>query len=186
MVSLSLSTQLFLVRPHGCGKIGDTCEPHKPFETALFYTSIYLIALGNGAPEPALAAFGSDQFDEDDPTERRSKTSFYSYFYVALNLGSLVAETVLVYFQTMGFWVAAFWACTVCSVVGYVSFLSGSFRYRRFRPCGNPFSRFAQVIVASVRNLGRALPDKPEELYEVRGKESDDGMKRLCHTDGFR
>ncbi|GMN32000.1 hypothetical protein TIFTF001_044645 [Ficus carica] len=93
LIGLSLSTNLFLIKPYGCGKIGEVCEPHKPLERAMFYASIYLVALGNGASEPALAAFGADQFDEEDPKERRSKALFYSYFYVALNLGNLVAET---------------------------------------------------------------------------------------------
>lgn len=187
LIALSLSAHLFLVRPHGCGKIGEFCEPHKPFELAMFYISIYLIALGNGAPEPALATFGADQFDEEDPKERQSKASFYSYFYVALNLGCLVAETILVYIENMGYWVVGFWTCTISAVVAYVFLLSGTLRYRHFKPSGNPISRFSQVIVASMKKLHQNLPSNGEDLYEVHSKEGEtNGMRRILHTNGFK
>ena len=187
LIALSLTTHLFLINRHNCGKIGELCEPHKPFEITLFYVSIYLIAVGNGAPEPALATFGADQFDEEDSKERQSKASFYSYFYVALNLGSLVAETILVYIENMGLWVVGFWICTISAVVGYVFLLSGSLRYRHFKPSGNPIKRFSQVIVASMRKLNQNLPSNYEEFYEVYEKQGEtNGMRRILHTNGFK
>ncbi|XP_062098815.1 protein NRT1/ PTR FAMILY 7.3-like [Humulus lupulus] len=187
LIALSLSTHLFLLTPQGCGKIGEQCEAHKPFQIALFYTSINLIALGNGAPEAALAAFGADQFDEEDPKERHSKASFYTYFYLALNLGALAAETILVYVEDMGHWVVAFWTCTLSAIVAYAFLLSGNLRYRHFKPCGNPISRFSQVIVASLRKFNQKLPLNGEELYEVHLKESErNGMRKILHSNGFK
>ncbi|KAI5428346.1 Tubby- protein 3 [Lathyrus oleraceus] len=58
---------------------------------------------------PALPTLGADQFDEEEPDEQRSKTLIYGYFYVALNLGSLIAETVLAYIAITGHWVMGFW-----------------------------------------------------------------------------
>ncbi|OMO78569.1 Proton-dependent oligopeptide transporter family [Corchorus capsularis] len=129
LIALSLVTQLFLLEPQGCGRLGQLCEPHSSAEIAMFYIAIYLIALGNGAPEPALAAFGADQFDEEDNEERRSKNSFYSYFYVALNLGSLVAETVLAYIQNIGHWVLGFWICATCATIAFSLLLCGTLRF---------------------------------------------------------
>ncbi|KAF4365811.1 hypothetical protein F8388_014454 [Cannabis sativa] len=188
LIALSLSTHIFLLTPQGCGKIGEPCEAHKPFQIALFYTSIYLIALGNGAAEAALAAFGADQFDEEDPKERQSKASFFTYFYLALNLGALAAETILVYIEDMGQWVLAFRICTLSSIVAYGFLLSGNLRYRRFKPCGNPISRFSQVIVASFRKFNLKMPlNGDQELYEVDLKESErNGMRRILHSNGFK
>ncbi|KAL5571937.1 hypothetical protein UlMin_021534 [Ulmus minor] len=187
LIALSFSTHLFLLKPRGCGKIGQVCEPHGSMEVIVFYVSIYLVALGNGASEPALATFGADQFDEEDPKERKSKASFYSYFYVALNLGCLVAETILVYVENMGFWVVGFSTCSVSAVVALVFLLSGTLRYRHFKPSGNPISRFSQVIVASTRKLSQKLPSNGEELYEVEGKEGEtSSMRRILHTSGFK
>ncbi|XVF22733.1 hypothetical protein REPUB_Repub12eG0196200 [Reevesia pubescens] len=187
LVALSLVTQFFLLKPQGCGKLGQLCEPHSPAEIAIFYVAIYLIALGNGAPEPALAAFGADQFDEEDDEEKQSKNSFYSYFYVALNLGSLVAETVLVYIQNIGNWILGFWICATCAMVAFSLLLCGTLRYRHFKTVGNPISRFSQVIVASIRKINLQVPSDGEGLYEVQRKESkDNGTRRILHTDGFK
>ncbi|TXG62679.1 hypothetical protein EZV62_009673 [Acer yangbiense] len=148
LVALSISTHLFMLKPQGCGKIGQLCDPHSSSETALFYISIYLIAIGNGTPEPALATFGADQFDEEDPQEKQSKSSFFSYFYVALNLGCL---------------------------------------YRRFRPSGNPLSRFSQVIVASMRKINLQVPSNGEELYVVHERENETiCSRRILHTNDFK
>ncbi|KAK4741308.1 hypothetical protein SAY87_024896 [Trapa incisa] len=188
LVSTALSTHLFLLKPRGCGKIGDLCEPHSPLETDLFYVSIYLVAIGNGAPEPALAVLGADQFDEDDPDDKQSKSSFYGYFYVALNMGCLVSETVLVYVENLGHWVPVFWACAGFSIVAYVLLLGRTARYRHYKPAGNPFSRFSQVIVASVRKMKLEVPEDGGLLYEplVGGREEGNTPRKIHHTDGFK
>lgn len=188
LLACSLVTQLALLRPQGCGTIDQQCDPHSPTDVAIFYLSIYLIALGNGAPEAALATFGSDQFDEDDPEEKQSKTSFFSYFYVALNLGSLLAETVLVYIENMGFWVVGFWISTFCGVAAFVSLLCGTFRYRHFKPSGNPAAKFAQVFVASFRKLELQVPSNGQGLYEASkdANTSNGNRRRILHTDGFK
>ncbi|KAK9202471.1 hypothetical protein WN944_017682 [Citrus x changshan-huyou] len=187
LLGLSFATQSFLLRPHGCGKIGQLCDPHSPAETAIFYISIYLIALGIGAPEPALATFGADQFDEEDPKEKKSKTSFYSYFYIALNLGCLFSETVLVYAENMGYWVLGFWICAGCDILAFSSLLSGTLRYRHFKPSGNPLSRFSQVIVASLRKINLEMPTNGGGLFEVHVREYEaNGTRRILHTNDFK
>ncbi|CAN1345971.1 Protein NRT1/ PTR FAMILY 7.3 [Linum perenne] len=160
VVALSLSTHFLLLKPQGCGTLSSPCDTPKPFEVTIFYISIYLIALGSGASEPALAALGADQFDEEDPDEKQSKGSFYSYFYVAVVLGSLVAETLLAYLYSLGHWILGFWICTAVSIVAYLLLLWGTLRYRHFKPpSGNPVSRFSQVIVASFRKMSLKVPD---------------------------
>ena len=187
LVACSLITQHFLLHPHGCGTIEQQCDPHSGFETTIFFVSIYLVALGNGAAEPALATFGADQFDEEDPEESKSKTSFFSYFYVALNMGSLIGETILVYIENMGYWVVGFWISTGCAVAAVILLFSGTLRYRHFRPSGNPISRFCQVIVAAFRKMNVEVPQDGEGLFEVQGKDGEtNGARRLLHTNGFK
>lgn len=65
----------------------------------------------------ALAPFVVDQFDGEDPKEKQSKSSFYRYFYVVLNLGFLVSETVHIYIENPGHWVPVFLMCTISSMV---------------------------------------------------------------------
>ncbi|XP_004506528.1 protein NRT1/ PTR FAMILY 7.3-like isoform X1 [Cicer arietinum] len=185
LVLLSLSTHFLLLKPQGCGKIGFLCEPHTPFQVAILYISIYLIALGNGAADPALATFGADQFDEEEPKEEKSKTLFYSYFYVALNLGSLVAETVLAYIETSGNWILGFWICSGCGCFSFLVFMTGTLRYRHMKTSQNPISRFAQVIVSSVKKIKFQMPANGEGLYEIQEGDDSSG-RRMLHTNGLR
>lgn len=183
---LSLSNHIFMLEPEGCGKIGEPCNGKSSGEMTIFYISIYLLALGSGAMEPALATFGADQFDEEDMEEEKSKTAFYGYHYVALNLGSLIAEIVLVYLQNLGKWELAFWISTFCGFSSIAFLLSGCCTYRHFKPSGNPISRFSQVIVASVRKLKLEVPSQGEGLYEFHRVDEKESNRKLLHTDDFK
>ncbi|KAL3537159.1 hypothetical protein ACH5RR_000525 [Cinchona calisaya] len=187
LVSLSLSSNIYLVKPNGCGNEEISCNSHTTIQVALFYVSVYLIALGYGGYQPNIATFGADQFDENHPQESHSKVAFFSYFYLALNLGSLFSNTILGYFEDEGKWAIGFWASAGSAAVGLVLFLIGTPRYRHFIPMGNPFSRFCQVGVAAARKWKVEIPDNLDELYEVDGKNQEDNMDRkLLHTEGFR
>ncbi|KAH9319161.1 hypothetical protein KI387_020930, partial [Taxus chinensis] len=89
LILLALSSQLLLLKPSGCGDGSLSCEHATPMAIRVFYLSIYLVALGNGGYQPSIATFGADQFDEEDEREGQSKVAFFSWFYLALNLGSL-------------------------------------------------------------------------------------------------
>ncbi|XP_057807555.1 protein NRT1/ PTR FAMILY 7.3-like [Salvia miltiorrhiza] len=187
LASLSLSSYLFLLRPAGCGDEKNPCGPHSTLHVSLFYVSIYLIALGNGGYQPTIATFGSDQFDEDHPKESRSKVAFFSYFYLALNLGSLFSNTFLGYYEDKGVWAIGFWASTGSATLALILFLLGTPIYRHFTPKGNPFSRFCQVLIAAARKWTVAVPFNDDELYEVRGSDlADNGARKILHTDGFK
>ncbi|KAK4372306.1 hypothetical protein RND71_007690 [Anisodus tanguticus] len=114
--------QSIFVSPNGCGDEETPCGPHSNVPTVLFFVSIYLIALGNGGYQPTIATFGSDEFDEDHPQESHSKVSFFSYFYLALNLGSLFSNTILVYFEDKGMWTLGFWASAGSAILALVLF----------------------------------------------------------------
>ncbi|XP_071918562.1 protein NRT1/ PTR FAMILY 7.3-like [Coffea arabica] len=187
LAALSLSSHLFLMKPKGCGNETTACAQHSSWEIGLFYISIYLVALGNGGYQPNIATFGADQFDEEDPKEGHSKVAFFSYFYLALNLGSLFSNTILGYYENSGMWAIGFWASTASALAALVLFLAGTTRYRHFRPCGNPISRFTQVIVAAIRNWRVEGPQSDYELFEVEGKESSvTGSRKMLHTHGFK
>uniref|UniRef100_A0A6N2K618 Major facilitator superfamily (MFS) profile domain-containing protein n=1 Tax=Salix viminalis TaxID=40686 RepID=A0A6N2K618_SALVM len=176
LVILSLSSYLFLIRPKGCGNELTPCGSHSSMEVSLFYLSIYLIALGNGG------------LMKKDPREGHSKVAFFSYFYLALNLGSLFSNTILGYFEDEGIWALGFWASAGSAFAALVLFLLGTSRYRHFKPSGNPLSRFCQVIVAAMKKWRFEMPrDGEEELYNVHAKDcSMNGNRKILHTDGFK
>ncbi|XP_020219741.1 protein NRT1/ PTR FAMILY 7.2-like [Cajanus cajan] len=184
LVSLSLSSHIFLLKPSGCGDKELQCGSHSSYKTILFYVSIYLIALGNGGYQPNIATFGADQFDEGDPKEQNSKVAFFSYFYLALNLGSLFSNTVLDYFEDKGQWTLGFWASAASAAIALILFLCGTRRYRYFKPGGNPLPRVGQVFVAAARKWKFKVP-REGKLYDVE-ESSDDGKRKMLHTIGFR
>ncbi|KAK4741679.1 hypothetical protein SAY87_025267 [Trapa incisa] len=182
---LSLSSYIFLLKPRGCGDEETLCGPHSALEMAIFYVSIYMVALGNGGYQPNIATFGADQFDEEDPSEGHSKIAFFSYFYLALNLGSLFSNTVLGYFEDEGRWTLGFWASSASAALALLLFLSGTYRYRHFRPRGNPLSRFCQVVAAASRKW-KVEVYGDEDLYEIDDRERiASGERKILHTRGF-
>ncbi|KAG9155659.1 hypothetical protein Leryth_003937 [Lithospermum erythrorhizon] len=185
LVSLSVASQLFLLNPKGCGNQTTPCASHPSWQIGLFYVSIYLIALGNGGYQPNIATFGADQFDEGHWKEGHSKVAFFSYFYLALNLGSLFSNTILSYFED-GLWVIGFWASAASAFAALVLFLVGTKRYRHFKPSGNPLARFSQVIVAATKKCNVQITQGEDNLYDADTKDSDNGNRKMLHTHGFK
>lgn len=187
LISLSLSSYTFLIKPSGCGSEQSPCGSHSALHLALFYLSVYLIALGNGGYQPSIATFGADQFDEEDSAEGYSKIAFFSYFYLALNLGSLFSNTILGYFEDEGKWALGFWSSAASAALALVLFLFGTPRYRHFQPKGNPLSRICQVLVAASRKWKVDITPSEEDLFELEGKEfAKNGDRKLLHTQGFK
>ncbi|URD81610.1 Nitrate transporter [Musa troglodytarum] len=184
---LSLTSHLFLVKPSGCGDQWTPCGSHTSLEVSLFYFVIYMVALGNGGYQPTVASFGADQFDEDDPKEAPSKDTFFLYFYLALNLGSLFSNTCLSYFEDRGMWAWGFWASTVSAFVALLIFVGATPTYRHRKPGGNTLSRFCQVVVGASRKWRVGMPPGADDLYEEDGKELQvaGGRRRILHTEGF-
>ena len=153
----------------------------------MFYLSIYLIALGNGGYQPNIATFGADQFDEEHSKEGPSKVAFFSYFYLAMNLGSLFSNTILGYFEDKGIWALGFWVSAGSAFAALILFLAGTPRYRHFKPSGNPLSRFCQVLVAASRKWRVQMPSNGEDLYDMDTTESsNNGNRKILHTHGFK
>lgn len=187
LVSLSLSSYIFLIRPKGCGDEQTPCGSHSSLQISLFYISIYMVALGNGGYQPNIATLGADQFDEEDPKEGHSKVAFFSYFYLALNLGSLFSNTILGYFEDEGMWALGFWVSAGSALAALVLFLGGTTRYRHFKPSGNPLPRLCQVIVSATKKWRVEMPPRSEDLYDIDGNDcSMNGNRKILYTHGFK
>ncbi|KAI4373697.1 hypothetical protein MLD38_011793 [Melastoma candidum] len=186
MVLLSVSSSLFLLSPPGCGNGKVRCAPTSKNSIAMFYISMYLIALGYGGNQPAVATFGADQFGDMDPKARTSKGIFFGYFYLMHNFGSLFSDTVLVYLENLGRWTLGFQISTCTAVIALLLFWVGTMRYRYVTPSGNPLPRVAQVLVAAVRKRD-VIPANEEDLYELLGSDSAiKGSRKIRHSDKFR
>lgn len=165
---------------------GGTCNPSAG-QTAAVFASLYLIALGTGGIKPCVSSFGADQFDESDEYEKKSKTSFFNWFYFSINIGALVASSALVYIQTHVGWGWGFGIPAVAMAIAVVSFFIGTPLYRHQKPGGSPLTRIAQVLVASLRKYDEKVPDDKSLLYESSDKESlIEGSRKLEHTEQLK
>ncbi|XP_057504480.1 protein NRT1/ PTR FAMILY 8.1-like [Actinidia eriantha] len=180
MTLLTLSASIPGLKPLCDAK--NVCHSTGP-QTGVFYVGLYLIALGTGGIKPCVSPFGADQFDDSDEAEKKSKSSFFNWFYFSINIGALVASTVLVWVQTNVGWGWGFGIPAVAMVVAVVSFFSGTRLYRNQRPGGSPLTRILQVLVASFRKVWVHVPDDESLLYETAEEEYVvKGSRKLDHT----
>lgn len=157
-------------------------------DTAAFaFVALYLIALGTGGIKPCVSSFGADQFDETDEKERVKKSSFFNWFYFSINVGALIASSVLVWVQTNVGWGWGFGIPAAAMAVAVVSFFSGSRFYRFQKPGGSPLTRIAQVLIATFRKIKVKVPEDKSILYETPDNASNIiGSRKLEHTDKLR
>ncbi|KAM3192393.1 hypothetical protein ACQJBY_069553 [Aegilops geniculata] len=132
------------------------------------YLGLYLVALGTGGIKPCATALGADQFDGADPKERVAKGSFFNWYYFSINIGSLLAATLLVWVQDNIGWTVGFGIPTVLIGFGLAVFIAGAriYRYKPLGRGGSPLARVLQVVVAATRNCRLELPDDSSALHE--------------------
>ncbi|EPS63244.1 hypothetical protein M569_11542, partial [Genlisea aurea] len=190
MCTLTLSTLPFSKPTGGCvvGLGTDSaCPSATPLQYALFYSGLYLIALGTGGIKPCVSSFGADQFDDTDPAERVKKGSFFNWFYFSINIGALISSTLIVWIQDNIGWGIGFGIPALFMGFAIVSFLSGTSIYRFQKPGGSPITRICQVLVASFRKMSLGVPDDATLLYETLDESSViKGSRKLRHTDEYR
>ncbi|PSC75608.1 NRT1 PTR FAMILY -like [Micractinium conductrix] len=133
-----------------------------PLQNAALYTSLYVIALGTGGIKPNVSAFGADQFDESDPQDRREKTSFFNWFYFFVNIGSLLAVTVIVWVQENVGWAVGFAIPAACMALAVVTFVAGSPLYTHVAPTESPLSRVFKVVWAAWKAPTGLFTSDPE------------------------
>ncbi|MBA0824249.1 hypothetical protein Goarm_020929 [Gossypium armourianum] len=97
MMILTMSVSIHGLKPT-CDET-NICHP-TGLQIGVFFLGLYLIALGTGGIKPCASLFGADQFDDSDETEKKQKSSFFNWFYFSINIGALVASSVLVWIQT--------------------------------------------------------------------------------------
>ena len=183
MILLTLSASAPGIKP-SCDANG--CNPTSA-QTSACFIALYLIALGTGGIKPCVSAFGADQFDDSDKKETIRKSSFFNWFYFSINIGALVASSVLVWIQMNVGWGWGFGVPAVAMVIAIIFFFGGSRLYRLQIPGGSPLTRICQVIVAVLRKINIQVPEDESLLHETVDVESViKGSRKLDHTNRFK
>jgi len=185
MIMLTISAYFDTLHPPKCAVM---CKEASQGQNLFLYSALGLIALGTGGIKPCVSSFGADQFDEGDEKEAQMKFSFFNWFYFAINIGALLGITLLVYLQNKVGWSWGFALPTITTIISIVILAVGIPYYRFQKPMGSPFTRFLQVIVASVKKHRRGVSVENETpLFEVKTTYSDIiGARKLPHTLQFR
>lgn len=179
---LAISTGLPQLRPPPCGPAqSNECVEANSLQMGVFSCALYLYGLGLGGIKSSVSGFGTDQFDKNDKKEKQQMASFFDMFYLIINIGTLLAVTVLVYIQDK---VGRSWGYGICSVTMLLAafiFLSGTKKYRYKESPGSPVVQILQVLVAAIRKRNVDFPSNISHLYEDPAQEL-----RLSHTNKLR
>ncbi|CAN0885789.1 Protein NRT1/ PTR FAMILY 5.2 [Linum grandiflorum] len=156
MTLLTLSVSVPGLKPPTCGGNIKASDIQK----GVFYTALYIIAIGTGGTKPNISTIGADQFDEFEPKEKKSKLSFFNWWMFSIFFGTLFSNTFLVYIQDNLSWTVGYALPTVGLAISIAIFLVGTPFYRHRVPAGSPFTKMAQVFVAASRKRNVFIPNK--------------------------
>ncbi|PSR91829.1 Protein NRT1/ PTR FAMILY 4.3 like, partial [Actinidia chinensis var. chinensis] len=186
---LAIQAHSSKLKPPPCNLFDPTahCTRVGGSDGALLFAALYSIALGSGGIKASLPTHGADQFDEKDPKEARQMSSFFNWFLLSGNIGSVVSLTLVVWIQDHKGWDLGFGVSCIAMIVGAMCFITGIPRYRIQVSGSNAMVEIIQVYVAAFRNRKLELPKDPEDLYEInRDKEAETETEFLPHRDVFR
>ncbi|CAM0948865.1 unnamed protein product [Alopecurus aequalis] len=145
-------------------------------QVAFFYTSLYLIAIAQGADYPCALAFAADQFDPNDPQEHAARSSFFNWWYFCLAVGTTMALGGVGYIQEYFGWGIGYGMLCTTVFCAVIVFLSGTSTYRLYTlTCGanNPVTLLARSIASSLvkkkrqEEEGAAIDKEVEEAHSM-------------------
>lgn len=168
MCLLTLAVSVPSLKPPSCTPAANVnCKSASTLQLGVFFGGLYILAVGTGGTKPNISTIGADQFDDFEPKERAHKLSFFNWWMFSIFLGTLFANTVLVYIQDNVGWTLGYGLPTLGLLISVVIFLAGTPFYRHKVPSGSPFNRMGRVIVAAIRKWRVPLPNDPKQLYEL-------------------
>jgi len=188
MCLLTLSVSLPSLKPAECHEMDVTkCKKASTQTLIVFYTALYILAVGTGGTKPNISTIGADQFDDFDPKEKELKLSFFNWWMSYIVIGSLFAFTVIVYIQDNVSWTLGYVVPTIGLAISIITFLAGTPFYRHKLIKGSPFISMAKVFVAAIRKFDVVVPNDPKEFYELSLEEyTKKGKFKIDLTQTFR
>ncbi|KAI7737572.1 hypothetical protein M8C21_019533 [Ambrosia artemisiifolia] len=154
LLILTLQAHTHSLKPESCSSANrnDKCEQLEGGKEVLFFTGLYLVALGVGGIKGSLPPHGAEQFDEETTQGRKQRSSFFNYYVFCLASGALIAVTFAVWVEDNIGWQWGFGISTLAIFISIPIFLFGSTVYRIKVPSGSPITTICKVLAAAIFN----------------------------------
>jgi len=162
------------------------CPSSEGTQNVIFFSGLYLAAVGCGGVRSALLPLGADQFNNENSLDMQKRRDFFSLFYICVIFGVITSGTIVVWIQENVSWGIGYGIATTCIALALVGFVVGTPTFRRREPSGSPVKSIFQVIVAACKNMSLAIPADSSLLYEATSKNTHNSESKLAHTDDFR
>ncbi|GAV92410.1 PTR2 domain-containing protein, partial [Cephalotus follicularis] len=188
MVLLWMTTVIPQARPPPCDHFSDSCRPPTTTQLLLLYSSFGLMSIGAGGIRSSAIAFGADQLGKGDiMTEASILESYFSWYYVATSVATILSVTFIVYIQDNMGWNVGFGVPAILMFLATLSFFLASSFYVKSKCNTSLLDGFAQVLVASYRNRHVKLPsqDTREMYYHITGSKLLMPSEKLRFTKEF-
>lgn len=149
----------------------DGVPDNMALHVALSMVGLILIALGTGGIKPCVAAFGGDQFTDE---QEKQRSTFFSIFYLSINAGSLLSTiiTPILRAQQCGIYTQqqcyslAFGVPAALMVVALIVFIVGSGMYTKTAPQGNILVKVCKCVGFAINNRFRHRgPEYPKRQH---------------------
>ncbi|KAL0548108.1 hypothetical protein IC582_012553 [Cucumis melo] len=82
MALLTAAVSIPSLKPPPCSASisRENCKQASKLQLAVFFGSLYLLAIASGGTKPNISTMGADQFDDFDPKEKAQKLSFFNWW----------------------------------------------------------------------------------------------------------
>lgn len=132
--TVALATALYVV-----GSLATTLAAYPTIESKPLYMigTLGIVPFATAGVKATLAVFGADQFDSSSPQGAAAQQEFFSWFFVSINAGAIVAYAFMVNYgdngglgvpQEFGYF-SIYLAATCLMIVGLIVFVAGRNTY---------------------------------------------------------
>ncbi|XP_044464349.1 protein NRT1/ PTR FAMILY 1.2-like [Mangifera indica] len=167
MVLLWLTAIIPSAKPPVCDPASEICERATTSQLLFLYSSLGFMSVGAGGIRSSSLAFGADQLNREDSIENAGILQrYFSWYYAAVSVASMVAVTCIVYIQDNLGWKVGLGVPAVLMFLSALSFFLASPFYVKLKAKTSLLTGLAQVIVASYRNRNVKLSSQAtDEVY---------------------